>query len=450
MAPDHATPACAWIRSTKAAARTVWESMIAGVRRLLPAALGLVIVAGDAAAQGRPEDEERGITVLNRPRPEYDPLGVRLGAFTVRGTASLDQGYNDNVFYSVNNKRGDMVSLVNARGTFASNWSRHSVSGFAGVQRLQYYSENEQSYTNGEAGLSGRYDLTPDTELSAEASSGIFHVLRTDADSVASDQPVQYSLTSFGAGAAQRFGRYRASLRGFYRFYDYDEYSVGGTTVRGSGSFNDYELYGATASLAYALGPFRTAFGGVRVFRINYTDVPQGFVNLSANAAYAFVGFNYDFDGVWRYEFDVGYLTRVYDDSDIDTLSGLSGTARVTWAPTALLAIRGTLQRTISQQLVPTVGNTRFNNGFFSTSFGLDATYELYRNVLLTAAIQGRYDEYRAPRDPAWFLSETIGVNVLLDRNFRIGAFYLRQDTLNESGNNPSRNVIALRLAAEL
>jgi hypothetical protein len=434
--------------------------MIAGVRRLGPAVLALVVAApfamapvvlgGDAAAQGRPEDEERGITVLNRPRPEFDPLGVRVGAFTLRGTATLDQGYNDNVFYSANNPKGDVFSLANARGTFASNWSRHSVSGFAGLSRLQYYAEREQSYTNVEGGVSGRYDLTPDTELSGEASKGIFHVIRTDADAVVSDKPVQFSVTSLGGGVAQRFGRYRASLRGFYRLFDYDEYSVGGRTVRGSGTFNDYEIYGATATAAYALGPFRTAFGGVRLFRINYTDVPTGFVDLSANAGYVFVGFNYDFDGIWRYEFDVGYLTRVYDESTIETLSGLSGTARVTWAPTALLAIRGTVQRTISQQLVPVPGNTRFENGFFSTAFTLDATYELFRNVLVTAAIEGRYDEFRSPRDPAWFLSERLGVNVLLNRNLRLGAFYLRQDTLNESGANPSRNVIALRLSAEL
>lgn len=430
--------------------RVVWESMIAGVRHLGPVLLALLLAGGEVSAQGRVEDEERGITVLNRPRPEYDPLGVRFGAFTFRGSSAVDQGYNDNVFYSASNRRGDAFTNATARGTFASNWSRHSVSGFAGVRRLQYYSERQQSFTNAEGGIAGRYDLTPDTELSAEASSGVFHVMRTDADAVVSDKPVQYRVNSLGAGVAQRFGRYRASLRGFYRIYDYDEYSVAGRPVRGSGSVNDYEIYGGTATMAYALGPFRTAFGGLRLFRVNYTNVPTGFVDLSANAAYGFIGFNYDFDGVWRYEFDVGYLTRVYDDSAIDTLSGLSGTARVTWAPTALLAIRGTVQRTISQQLVPTQNNTRFDNGFFSTRFSLDATYELYRNVLLTAGIEGRYDEYRSPRSPAWFLAETIGVNVLLDRNFRIGAFFLRQDTLNERGDNPSRNVIALRLAAEL
>ena len=129
--------------------------MIAGVRRLGPAVLALVVttpfvtapvgLGGEAAAQGRPEDEERGITVLNRPRPEFDPLGVRLGAFTFRGTATLDQGYNDNVFYSVNNRKGDAFSLGNARGTFASNWSRHSVSGFAGGPTASRWSRSVRS-----------------------------------------------------------------------------------------------------------------------------------------------------------------------------------------------------------------------------------------------------------------------------------------------------------------
>ncbi len=424
--------------------------MNAGARRLLPAALLLFAAAGEAAGQGRPEDEQRGVTVLNRERPEYDALGVRMGAFTIRGRAQLDQAYNDNVFYSANNKESDNVSLLSARGSIASNWSRHAISGFASVQRLQYWRLTDQSYTNGEVGAAGRYDLTPDTELTADASTGVFHVLRTDADSQPSDEPIEYRVQSFGAGVAQRLNRYRLGLRGFYRIYDYDAYSINGVPVRGSGQSNDYEIYGATASVGYALGPFRTVLGGVRVFRIQYSDVPTGFLDLSSNAIYGFVGFNYDFDGVWRYEFDIGYINQVYDEDRIDSLSGPSGSLRVTWAPTALLAIQGNLSRTIKQQLVQSGPQAAFDNGFFSNEFGLSATYELYRNVLVNAGISGRYDQYRGDRGSAWFLSETVGVSVLLDRRFRVGGYYLRQDTLNENGGNPSRNVIALRLTAEL
>ncbi|WP_158639097.1 outer membrane beta-barrel protein [Elioraea rosea] len=424
--------------------------MNAGARRLVPAVLLLLAGTVEAFAQGRPEDEQRGVTVLNRERPEYDPLGIRVGAFTIRGTAQLDQAYNDNVFYSSTNKQSDSVSLMTARGSIASNWSRHGIGGYASVQRLQYWQLTDQSYTNYEAGLNGRYDLTPDTELTGEASSAVYHVLRTDPDSQPSDEPIEYSVQSFGAGVAQSLSRYRLGLRGFYRVYDYDAYSFDGVQVRGSGQFNDYEIYGATATVGYALGPFRTVFAGLRVFRLRYTDVPTGFLDLSSNAVYGFVGFNYDFDGVWRYEFDVGYINQVYDEDSIQSLSGPSGSLRVTWAPTSLLAIRANLARSIRQQLVQTGTAADFENGFFSNEFGVNATYELYRNVLVNAGISGRYDEYRGTRGSSWYLAPTVGVNVLLDRNFRVGAYYLRQDTLNENGGDPSRNVIAFRLTAEL
>lgn len=412
--------------------------------------LAVLAMAGDAVAQGRPEDEFRGITVLNRERPEYDPLGLRLGAFSLQGSATIDQGYNDNVFYRSANKQGDSVTLARANGSIRSNWSRHAVGGFAGVQRLQYYSLSDQSYTNAEGGLNGAYDATPDTRLSGDVFTSVSHVLRTDPDSVPSDEPIQFRTTGGGVGVTQQLARYRLGLRGFYRTVDYDAYAFNGVTVRGSGQFNDVDVYGATGSVGYVLGPFRTVLGGVRVTRFDYTSIPTGFLDISSQSVYGFVGFNYDFDGVWRYEFDVGYIHQKYDESRISSLSGPSGTLRVTWAPTSLLAITTTASRTINQQLVSIPGSPNLDNGFFSNRVNVTGTYELFRNVLVNAGVTVRYDEFQGDRGNAVFLEETIGFNVLLDRNFRIGGFYTRQDTLNENGGDPSRNVIALRLTAAL
>jgi hypothetical protein len=428
----------------------VGMSIIAGANRLFPATLLLLCAVGDAVAQGRVEDDVRGITVLNRPRPEYDPPGVRVGSFTIRGGAGLDQGYNDNVLYSAQDKQGDMFSLMRADGRIESNWSRHGLGANAAVQRLQYYDLSDQSFTNFQVGLNGRYDLLPDTELAANVGYSVLHVLRTADDATTTDVPLRYDTRDAGLGIAQRFGRYRASVRGFYRHLDYDGFSRNGQFVQGSNQFNDRDVYGAAATLGYSLGPYRTVFTGVRAIRTDYTDVPRGFLDLSSDSYYGFVGFNYDFDGVWRYEFDVGYLYQQYDQSQIDTLSGLSGAARVTWAPTSLLAITASASRQINQQLLQAPGTANFENGFFSNRAGLSATYELFRNVLVTGGVAARYDEFRGPRGAALFLEETLEVNVLLDRNFRIGGAYIRQDTLNENASNPSRNVIALRLAALL
>lgn len=417
---------------------------------LVPSCLLLVLAAGEVAAQGRPEDEFRGITVLNRPRPEFDPLGLRIGAFSVQGRTSIDQGYNDNVFYTANDRRGDNVTLARADGSFASNWSRHAVGGFAGVQRLQYYRLNDQSYTNLEGGLNGAYDLTPDTRLLADVNTSVSHVIRTDADAVASDEPIQFRTTGGGVGIRQQLARYRLGLRGFYRHVDYDSYSFNGVPVRGSDRFNDVDIYGATGTVGYVIGPFRTILAGVRVARFDYTSVPRGFLDLSSQSVNGFVGFNYDFDGVWRYEIDLGYIYQQYDESRIASLSGPSGAVRVTWAPTALLAITANASRNLAQQLVSVPGAPNIDNGFFSNRLSLTGTYELFRNVLVNAGVTVRYDEFQGTRGTALFLEETVGFNVLLDRRFRVGGFYLRQDTLNENGGDPSRNVIALRLTAAL
>jgi hypothetical protein len=213
---------------------------------------------------------------------------------------------------------------------------------------------------------------------------------------------------------------------------------------------NDVYVYGATASVGYVIGPYRTVLAGVRVTRFDYTSVPTGFLDLSSQSINGFVGFNYDFDGVWRYEFDVGYIFQQYDEDRISSLSGPSGALRVTWAPTALLAIQANASRTLAQQLVSIPGAREIDNGFFSNRLNLVATYELYRNVLVNAGTTLRYDEYQGERGTALFLEQTVGFNVLLDRNFRVGGFYTRQDTLNENGGDPSRNVIAVRLSAAL
>ncbi|MEJ1977646.1 MAG: outer membrane beta-barrel protein, partial [Acetobacteraceae bacterium] len=41
-------------------------------------------------------DVQPNVTVLSRQRPEYEPLGVRLGDFTIRPQLTESTGYDDN------------------------------------------------------------------------------------------------------------------------------------------------------------------------------------------------------------------------------------------------------------------------------------------------------------------------------------------------------------------
>ena len=70
---------------------------------------------------------ERGQTVFERPRPDYDPLGIKVGAFLLHPTLDVRETYTDNLFATNNNKDDDFYTTIRLGGTLQSDWSRHQI-----------------------------------------------------------------------------------------------------------------------------------------------------------------------------------------------------------------------------------------------------------------------------------------------------------------------------------
>src|SRR5271163_1858458 len=85
---------------------------------------------GPTTPTQRPEDAgpplERGASVLDRPRPEYDPLGLRLGSFFLYPKLELGELYSDNVFATQSNKKTDFITVVSPTLDLRSNWSQNA------------------------------------------------------------------------------------------------------------------------------------------------------------------------------------------------------------------------------------------------------------------------------------------------------------------------------------
>ena len=63
---------------------------------------------GGAEAQSLvPRDVERGITVGTRPRPDFDPLGVRLGGFRLDASLEAGLGWDSNLLGTSRNRVSD-------------------------------------------------------------------------------------------------------------------------------------------------------------------------------------------------------------------------------------------------------------------------------------------------------------------------------------------------------
>ncbi|HEY5608680.1 MAG TPA: outer membrane beta-barrel protein, partial [Alphaproteobacteria bacterium] len=84
-------------------------------RTAAPLAIALALACVPASAQTRqdqlaqqqtptavptqtPGEVERGETVMSRARPDYDPIGLRLGGFVLYPELWLQESYDSNIF----------------------------------------------------------------------------------------------------------------------------------------------------------------------------------------------------------------------------------------------------------------------------------------------------------------------------------------------------------------
>lgn len=51
-----------------------------------------------------------GLTVVDRPRPELDALGLRAGPWLFIRRAEVDEAYNDNIFATNSGTKSDQIT----------------------------------------------------------------------------------------------------------------------------------------------------------------------------------------------------------------------------------------------------------------------------------------------------------------------------------------------------
>ena len=96
-----------------------------------------------------------GVTVASRERPDFDPLGTRIGSFMLRPQVEEGLGYDDNVFGASTGRLGSWVLGTHPSLLVNSDWSRDSIGGYLGVDDLRYLDQPQQSQTNWTASLGG-------------------------------------------------------------------------------------------------------------------------------------------------------------------------------------------------------------------------------------------------------------------------------------------------------
>ncbi len=371
---------------------------------------------------------EPGVTVTSRQRPDYDPLGIRLGTVTIRPELRESFGYDDNVTGS---SRAKGSKLVETNGIVTADYATSQATAGArlSVDDMQYLARSSQSYTNWQAGIGGTYLFGRDT-----LSLGIDHFNLTetsrDLDVPQLDQPIAYRIDMLRAAYKAVFSRLYIQPDVTLASYSYDNGSVGGRTYLQSTRNRIVVTPGVT--LGYELQPRRNLVLVVRDANADYDHSPPGAAKPNFNDLSVLAGIDYDADGIWRFRLLGGYETRSFTSRQYKTISAPIVEAAVIWAPTELTTVTASATRHIQDSA------DDLTVGYTETAIGLRVDHEWLRNVLLQAHMRYNIDDYAQNQGSQTLLRFGAGATWLLNRNLRLEAS--AEHTTRTSGGALQRN----------
>lgn len=425
--------------------------MTAGGWRIV-AVLGAGLLPGLALAQGVPRGEvQRGQTVADRPRADFDPLGVRLGAFRADVAAEAGLGYDSNIQGTRDNRISDGFASFGAEASLRSQWSTHALGATARILNRSHFEETEQDWTDFAVGISGRYDLTPDTSIDAAYNFVQEHLSSTSVDvqEAGLQRPVPYTYNELQAQAQTRFNRIGAVVLGNWRGYRFDNVDAGPATTPGGippgqVSIFDFDSAIAAVGLNYQLAPGRFVNFVVRYQNITYQDSSQRARDSDTWAA--LVGATYDFDGIWGFNGEIGYLRREYSGPDLKELSAPTFAGTLTWQPTLLTTFSATVRRDVRESIR---GNAV---SYVATTGALRVDHEYLRNVILGGEVGVEYDEYQQPDQFSTDLYAGVSARWLINRNVSLVGSYQYAWRANASAglDEYDRNLVLVRLRVAL
>lgn len=411
-------------------------------RKALP--LGLLCLAVPGAVYG--QEDLRGVGVLDRLRPAYDPDGVRLGAFEIKTGVKVSETYTDNVFASETNKKSDIITSVAPDITVTSTWSRHQLRLRGSLDTRFHAQESDENATDWALGADGRIDITRNTTLALDAGYRREHEERGEPDAfAAAEEPTQYDIIETGFELAQRFNRFSVALGGRYADVDYEDVArIGGGTI--DNDFRDREEYLAQFKLGYEVSPDTSLFALAEVNQHDYDRIDPALGAKRDSEGYELRGgVDLKLTRLVDGQVYVGYREQQYDAAALEDVSGVSYGANLNWYATPLTTLRFTALSDLEETIeAGASGNER-------TAFGAAVDHELLRNLILTADASYENEDFigSSREDDTYTLG--FGGTYLMNRHFRFGLNYkFTSRDSTDLGEDYDENLIGVFIRTDL
>ena len=399
------------------------------------------------------------VTVQNRPRPDYDPIGLRAGSFFLYPELEVGGLYDDNVYATRRDTESEFAATVTPDIRVLSNWNRHQLTFDVGADMAFYPGQSSLDYQDVHLDNTGRLDITQNNTLLEGLSIRHLHEDPSSSDfqqgtgvntggNSSRNNPDLTTYWTYDANLAYRhdFSRFYTLVGGEFQRLDFDKNTSLGTNSNTNS--RDRNQYLGRARVGYQLSPrIDTFLQGTYDVRRYDTSV-NGF-NRNSEGYSIRAGVGLDITSILFGEVSAGYTTRDYEDSSLKSFSGFGYAGKLTWNVTTLDSLIFSGAADAYETTV--VYNNKIASADYQYTVNVDWTHELLRNLLLNANVGYVHDDYEGTsRSDDTFLAGG-GVTYLINRHLSLEATYDYNNRDSDADNAVySRNLFRIGVMAKL
>jgi hypothetical protein len=434
--------------------------MRSALRFPMLAAAGLVASSGAAIAQDQavaapipPQiaqqlDVQQDVGVLDRLRPAYDAKGIPIGGFRLFPQLEVSSAYDDNVYLLPSAASDEVFSEIGS-ARLVSEWGRHFVELYSGVNNYNYATFSALNLTDWDVGSDGRYDVARGVSVSAAGSYGEYHEPLYSPNTLGT----QAAPNRFYKGHAESTAVYQPNRLGFGAGFSYDRYDFSNAPLVGGGVVDnadrDEDEYQAYARSTYDFSPGYSAFVKASYDSRSFDQIldRDGFHRASTGYR-GDAGVDLQITNLLRGEVYLGYLEQHFDQHQVTPLKNIDGLdfgAQLDWYATQLMTVHLTASHQISDV---TLANVSASD---DEIVKLSADYELGYNI-----VAGGYGGYTHSKLEGITRADdypTAGVSLkyLVDNHFSADLSYSYRDrSSNVTGVNFTDNIIRFGITGHI
>jgi hypothetical protein len=397
------------------------------------------------AAPGQPTIA--GQTVIQRPRPDYDPIGMRVGDFFWFPHAEVDEVFNSNIF-ALPSPTSDLITVLQPGFDLLSSLPRNAINLHAGAAAGFYARDPTQNTATGFVSTDGRLDIDAQSRFFGSAGVAHLYTPRTSPNSPgAAAEPLTYNsyTAAFGYEQTGRRVGYEADVAVTAAQYNPIPLVGGGSTSQSS---SNSIIPQAAMRVSYEFIPDYRAYVRASGSVYDYLVTPPGGVSFDSTVYRVDAGLQILPRHLIYGEVYAGYLIQSFHTSSLGSTSALDVGGRLVWNVTPLTTLNFNAIRAF-QSTNPTSGT---GAGYLQSVFLASADHELRHNILLNARAGFENDSYQGISRNDNIIYAGAAVRYLLNRNLYLAGSYAYQKRTSSgsaAGIPYSQSIVMLRLGAQ-